>query len=278
MNNKSFVKCPVNFSGNKYKLLDQIIPLFPKKIDRFIDACGGSFTVGCNIQADEIIYNEIDTKVFNLIKYLATCDYNIENLKIKNIISEFNLSKNNKEGFQALRGRYNSSHDNVLLYVLSAYSFNYQIRFNNSGDFNMAYGNRSYSVNMENNFKLFNNVCKNKNISFVNKDFKELCVNKTDFIYVDPPYSQTIATYTERALWTETKERGMYCWLDKLSNNNIRWALSNTSIYRDNVNIMLLEWAKKYNIHFLDFNYKNNNRFYKNNKLQTKEILITNYK
>lgn len=27
----NYIKCPLNYTGNKYKLLSQILPLFPKK-------------------------------------------------------------------------------------------------------------------------------------------------------------------------------------------------------------------------------------------------------
>ena len=43
--------------GGKYKLLPQIIPLFPKKIDAFVDLFGGGFNVGINVNANRIIYN-----------------------------------------------------------------------------------------------------------------------------------------------------------------------------------------------------------------------------
>ena len=53
-----FVKCPLNYTGGKYKLLPQIIEKFPKKIGTFIDIFGGGFNVGANIEANTIIYND----------------------------------------------------------------------------------------------------------------------------------------------------------------------------------------------------------------------------
>jgi hypothetical protein len=40
-----------------------------------------------------------------------------------------------------------------------------------------------------------------------------------------------------------------------------------------------MEWATKNNfkIHYLNHKYNNNNRWNKDNKLETKEVLITNY-
>ena len=36
-----YIKSPLNYTGGKYKLLPQILPLFPNEIDTFIDLFGG---------------------------------------------------------------------------------------------------------------------------------------------------------------------------------------------------------------------------------------------
>ena len=54
-----YIKSPINYVGNKYRLIKQIIPLFPKKISMFVDAFGGSGTVLMNTEADYYIYNDI---------------------------------------------------------------------------------------------------------------------------------------------------------------------------------------------------------------------------
>lgn len=55
---QEYIKSPLNYVGGKYKLLPQILPLFPKNIDTFIDLFGGGFNVGINVPAKEVIYNE----------------------------------------------------------------------------------------------------------------------------------------------------------------------------------------------------------------------------
>lgn len=274
---QEYIKSPINYSGNKYKLLPQIIKLFPDKINRFIDACGGSFTVGVNVLAKEYVYNEIDNKIFNLVKYLCNSNYELENNKMQKIIDTYKLGKNTKEEYNKLREDYNNNPSDMLLFLLSCFSFNSQIRFNKKGKFNMPCGNRGYSKNMESNGYKFNKVAKNKNIIFLNNDFKDLNIKENDFVYLDPPYLQTIATYTENDGWNEEKEIDMYKWLDNLTKRNIKWALSNTIKYRGEDNNILLEWGTKYNIHKLNFTYKNNNRWGKDNTLETIEVLITNY-
>ena len=53
------LKSPIFYMGNKYKLLPQLLPLFPKNINRFYDLFGGSGCVSGNVEANKIIYNEI---------------------------------------------------------------------------------------------------------------------------------------------------------------------------------------------------------------------------
>ena len=53
-----YYKNPFNYIGAKYKLLPQILPLFPDKIPILFDLFGGSGEVAFNAQADRVIYNE----------------------------------------------------------------------------------------------------------------------------------------------------------------------------------------------------------------------------
>lgn len=47
---KDFIKSPLNYIGGKYKLLSQILPLFPKKIDIFVDLFCGGLNVAINVK------------------------------------------------------------------------------------------------------------------------------------------------------------------------------------------------------------------------------------
>ena len=55
-------------------------------------------------------------------------------------MKKFNLSKQNQEGFLELRKQYNEYRDIRDLFVLVAYAFNHQIRFNSKGEYNMPFG------------------------------------------------------------------------------------------------------------------------------------------
>ena len=74
----TYIKSPLNYTGGKYKLLPQIIPMLPSNINTFVDLFGGGFNVGINIKANKIIYNDTISELVILLKNL----YNINLAKI----------------------------------------------------------------------------------------------------------------------------------------------------------------------------------------------------
>lgn len=231
---EELIKSPLNYVGGKFKLLPQIIPLFPDNIDIFIDLFGGGFNVGINVKANKIIYNDSCWQVSELLNIMKNTDLNEQLNLIKNYIKNYHLSKNNQDGYLQLRKFYNENHKNfsmpILLYTLICYSFNNQIRFNSKGEYNIPFGKRDYNKSLQNKLKSFVNKLHNKNIDFFSKDFRELKINnllQNDFVYVDPPYYNSTASYNENNGWTEKDEKDLLNLLDQINNKNIKFALSN---------------------------------------------------
>ena len=124
----------------------------------------------------------------------------------------------------------------------------------------------------------FQNKLKMGNFKFSNldfRDFKEFGLN--DFIYADPPYRITLASYNENNKWELKDDLDLFNYLDNVNEKGIKFALSNVIEHNGNENKELIEWAKKYKIHYLDYNYNNSNYQSKAKKNVTKEILVTNY-
>ena len=74
----------MNYTGGKYKLLPQILPLIPDNINTFVDLFTGGANVAININAKKIIANDIEKRIINIYKFFQT--ENIGNI-IKNIES-----------------------------------------------------------------------------------------------------------------------------------------------------------------------------------------------
>lgn len=265
--------------GGKYKLLKEILPLFPENIHKFVDLFGGGFNVGVNVEAEHIIYNDICEPVVKFLRSLSGSDIDKILSEIDKNIEKYNLTKENKEGYLQLREDYNSGIKSAIkFYTLLCYSFNNQIRFNRNGDYNMPFGKdrSSFNPTLRQKFidfhKRVNEIdCVFLNIPFERFDFSEL--NNKDFVYCDPPYFNSVATYNEQNGWIEDHEEKLLSVLDRLNEKGVRFALSNNLKYE---NPLLDEWKDKYSIHYLNGNYSNCN-YQKKDKSQDIEVLITNY-
>lgn len=280
---KELIKSPMNYIGGKYKLLPQILPLFPKDINTFVDLFCGGFNVGVNVKANKIIGNDLCKEVIEVYKGIQKEGLENSLNLIKNEISKYNLSKTNEEGFKQIRSFYNEGNKEwYIFYAMLTHAFNYQIRFNKKGEYNMPFGrNKSYfNPTLERNFIKFAKAIEEKNIIFTNHNFKDLKINllnKDDFVYLDPPYLITCASYNEQGGWNEEEEYSLLSLCDNLNNNNIKFALSNVLEHKGLKNEILMKWANSYKIHYLNHNYNNCNYQDKNKDSKTIEVLITNY-
>ena len=277
---EKYIKSPLNYTGGKYKLLNQILPLFPEDINTFVDLFTGGCNVAINVNANRIIANDLCSEVISVYEGIqnGTTEENIR--MIEETINEYSLSKENKEGYLELRSYYNEGNkDWYVLYTLLAYSFNNQVRFNKKGEFNTPFGKRSFNSALKQKFEDFSNAIHNKNIKFTNYDFRKLSVDKlkeNDFVYLDPPYLITDATYNTD--WNEEDEKDLLSLCDRLNEKGIKFAISNVLEHNGSKNEILTEWSKKYNINYLNYNYSNCNYHKKDNGHKSVEVLITNYK
>lgn len=281
---EDLIKSPLNYIGGKYKLLPQILPYFPDNINTFVDLFGGGFNVGINIEAKRIICNDLETAVIDLFKELKKLSSE-EALKIlKDTIEKYELSKTNEEGFKRIREDYNKGDRSWnMFYAMLTHAFNNQIRFNKQGEYNMPFGrNRSsFNPNLEKNFIKFVDKLGEINVIFFNSDFNKIKIDmlgENDFVYCDPPYLITCASYNEQDGWNETKERELLGLLDNLNAKGIKFALSNVLENKGKTNEILKVWTEKYNVHYLNYSYSNCNYHAKDkSENSTVEVLITNY-
>lgn len=281
---KKYIKSPMNYIGGKYKLLSQIIPNFPKYIGTFVDLFSGGCNVAMNVNANRIICNDINKKIIELFEAFKNTDLSEILQQIKMRIAEYDLSKENEEGFKKFRDFYNMTQNPIDLYTLTCYSFNYQFRFNNDLEYNNPFGrNRShFSKNMEHNLITFVSKLQNLNIEFSSKDFTQIPLENftpEDFIYCDPPYLITTGTYNDGKRgfkdWKEEQEIALYDYLDHADERGIKFALSNVIEHKGKINEILLEWSKKYKV--IDLNYNYSNSSYNTKKGESREVLVINY-
>ncbi|MDR1027592.1 MAG: Dam family site-specific DNA-(adenine-N6)-methyltransferase [Rickettsiales bacterium] len=305
----NIVKTPLNYTGNKSRILDQLLPLFPKNIKRFVDVCCGGASVGLNVEADQIICLDINNEVIDLLRtiklfpeeqIISIIETLIKNFGLSDTFSEGydpykkhidgnnGLKNYNKVGYLRLRDHFNTSsninpfHKSIYLLTLISFCFNNDIRFNSAGKFNMPVGKTDFNGSIRDKLHSFKQGTLNKNIDFHRSDFsvvKELGLGKGDFVYIDPPYLITNAVYNENDSWNEKKETELLKTLDFLHARNVRFALSNVLSKSGKENSILAKWVKKNKFKIIDIDYHYRSASYnkKNRQANEREIVVLNY-
>ena len=299
---KKVIRSPLFYMGDKYKLINQLINFFPKKINNFYEPFVGGGSVFLNIKAKKYYLNDLDKNLILLHKFLISSSNNSKKFfrDLEKVITHYRLSRSfledivprslknkykktyyakfNKKAYTQLKNDFNDlkKKDYLKLYILLIYGFNRILRFNSSGKFNLPVGNVDFNKNSQEALINYFNVVKQKKVNFNNFDYAIFLQNKkfknNDFIYCDPPYLITSGEYNK--FWNEKNEIEFLQFLDQLNAKNIKWALSNVTEYKGKKNNILIKWSKKYKVKNILSNYIS---FNDNSIKKFREVLIMNY-
>lgn len=309
----NYIKTPLNYTGNKFRLLEQMHPYFPKGIKIMVDMFCGGATVGLNTDCEEVYFIDNNPRVIGLLKFFEKQDFESLLSKMENVVATYGLSntyrngmeyyrqqikdKNsnnglkdyNSVGFYRLRKDYNamtnkeSDEAYVKLYMLLLYGFNNDLRFNSKGEFNLPIGKTD--LNKTNVLKLNKYLQKVKSIKthYICSDFDseevKYILDIADFVYLDPPYLIANATYNESNKWNNLSEHRLLNLLDNFIENGKKFVLSNVLSKKNRMNEPLFYWTQKNkkNISISHLNYSYSSASY-NKKVREgheDEIIVT---
>ena len=282
--NSDVIVSPMNYMGGKKKLLPFLLEKFPENVNKFVDLFCGGATVGVNAVCKSVILNDNLPYLTNMYRYFS--ENSAEDIinYIETTIKERKLDTENVDAYTELKKDYNAQlFKNPLdLFLLIAFGFNNQVRFNSRGEFNIPFGkNRSgWNPRMKKNLINFVNALHNKDVTFLEEDFADFdysALTANDFVYVDPPYLASFATYN--ADWNETAEKRLLNILSELNSRGIRFALSNVLENNGKSNVILKKWVGQndFTVTHLNISYANSAYCRKNKETKTDEVLITNY-
>jgi DNA adenine methylase len=278
-----YIKSPLNYTGGKYKLLEQILPLFPQNIHTFVDLFAGGCNVAINVKAKNIICNDNIKPLIEMYKCFQNYEVSEILQYIDTQINNFKLFSGSVENYKKFREYYNKYKNALDLFVLICFSFNHQISFNDLGEFNEGFGyaKGGFRNNIRANLIQFVNKIHSINIQFTCFDFAEFDfsnLTENDFVYCDPPYLISRATYEKG--YNKTKEYKLLEILDNLHQRNIKFALSNVLEHKGKENDALKNWLNKnryLKINYIHADYSNCNYQTNRKKKTSIEVLITNY-
>lgn len=306
---KIIKKSPIFYMGNKERLIKKgLLELFPKDIDTLIEPFCGSGVVSMNVEANYYLLNDNDKDVISLLNIFN--DNTKEEIinHITGRIKEFGLneiSTNNKtkdgvsdEVRDFYKGKYNrfrefyniNTNKNPLdLYTLTYYSHCNLMRFSGKGNFNapmandlrkfnVSFGNQRYTKTHDMKIENGCNFFSGENVTLKNGDYKETLddLSEYDFVYCDPPYTNTTAVYNEKTGWGVEQDHILFEKLDKLTEKGVKFGMSNVYENKGNINQHLIDWVeeKGYNVHFFsDFSYTSMGK----GNAKTVEVYIYNY-
>lgn len=300
---------PLNYTGNKSRLLGQLLPLFPTGINRFIDVCCGGGSVGLNASAKHVICLDSNPAVIELLRTLKLTSERKILTKVDSIITKFHLSDSfhksyqfyhdyvegnnglkayNQVPYMKLRDFYNThtfhsyKERSLYLFTLLAFCFNNDIRFNSCGLFNMPVGKTDFNGSIRKKLSSFKQGVNKRDIHFHTADFSvisEFKLTPADFVYVDPPYLITDAVYNENGGWNQEQEERLLSILLNLHEQGVPFGLSNVLRKKTKENELLTSWIKKHNFHVKNINYHYRSSSYnkKDRNAAEQEVFIFNY-
>ncbi len=305
---KKVIPSALNYTGGKYKLLPQILPLFPCDADCVVDLFCGGCNVGINVNCSRVHFNDSSEPLIGLLNTLKRVPKEEVFQWLYGAIERYGLSMVsqmgydyyqcpssqglgacNRDSYNRLKADFNKKTERdqeyyLMLYLLIVYAFNNQLRFNRKGEFNLPVGKRDFNDRMQRKLGDFMDRIKSGDYTFTHGDFRNIDPGRyteKSFFYADPPYLITCATYNEQAGWTEDDERDLLAYLEELDRRGIRFALSNVLESKGKKNEILARWIRdhgNFKAVSLNYSYSNSNYHTKNREEKTKEVLVVNYK
>jgi len=251
----------INRIGNKRKIADKIIPLFPKHktyIELFFGGGGMFFK---KPKAKYNVVNDIDDDVFNLFMVIKERKEELINyMKAvplhESLMKHWATNKEIEPVEKAIRFLFLNTH------VLFG-------RCEGKGSFRLIPESNIWN-NLIEKISFINDFC--FNVLFMKKDFRKVLSSikspnnneKHDiFIYADPPYLNTVIKTGYKLKWSEQDTVDLF---DILINSGIRFAIS------EFYNPFVIELAKQHNLEVHKIA-----EVYSMNRTKRTEILITNY-
>lgn len=237
---------PFNWTGSKHRYLREFFSVLPQRrglkvLDVFT---GGGDLISKLPKSWKITANDAMPQIIELHKGVQGGLINRDD-----ILHEYNrrcLSSENREGYLQLREEYNLSKDPFLLYLLMTNSFNNQLRFNGSGGFNMPFGKdrSTFNKSMQRKLDNYSTSLNEREVIFKNSDYKDLDFTTFDLLLLDPPYSNTCATYNESTQWGEDDDVFLF---EKIDSSGKDFIYFNQTWSKGVENRALLSWMGKYN-------------------------------
>lgn len=271
-----YIDTPFNYTGSKFKLLEQIIPELDLSKKVFFDLFTGGGSIYSNVldKYDKIIINDILIDLIEIHSSLMDSDEIVE-LMLKHC-----PDKNDREGFLQLRDSYNIEPNGYKLWSLILCSTNNMLRFSGGKNgkkfkYNQTWGKRSVNKKTLMRIEQFTNHIRQfkYKVEYQSKHFSQVEIDIPSMVYIDPPYTNTSAGYN--CYFSKDDEILLYNYISMLNKNGHSFILSGCLNHNSKKCLILDKLLSD------GFNYKelvcDYNKVSRKGDKSTTEIIIKNF-
>lgn len=209
------LKPPLKWAGGKRWLLPELTQHIKAiKFNRLVEPFCGGLAVSLGLQPKQALLNDVNPHLINFYTQL-------QNGLITEAMAQWPF-KNQRQYFLDARQQFNRLIDQnnaltpegaALFYYLNRTGFNGLCRFNQSGLFNVPFGQYK-TITYKKDFLDYQPLLKNWQFSL--GDFKNLPIKSSDLIYADPPYDVEFVQYAQQGFNWDDQQR-LATWLAKQS-------------------------------------------------------------
>lgn len=237
MTKNKLVAPVVKWVGGKRQLLDEILPLLPKRISSYCEPFLGGGAVLFSIQPKKAFVNDLNKDLITV--------YEVIRDNVEELLSSLEKHRNTQEYFYAIRDidRDKASYHNISkiekasrLIFLNKTCYNGLFRVNSAGEFNSPFGYYK-NPNIVNApvLRAVNKYFNSSNITFYSEDFATTLsrIDRGCFVYLDPPYDPVsdTANFTgyNKSGFDRTEQIRLKKCCDELNKRGIKFMLSNSA-------------------------------------------------
>lgn len=227
----------VKWVGGKRQLLDDLMPLFPKRVTSYCEPFLGGGAVLFRLQPKIAYVNDINTELIQT--------YEVIRDNVDALIEALSEHKNEERHFYAVRDwdRNREQYEHLSkvqkaarIIYLNKTCYNGLFRVNNAGEFNTPFGHyKNPNIINAPTLKAVSTYFKTAQVTFTSVDYENVLENITreTFVYLDPPYdpisdTSSFTGYARGGFNRAEQIRLREC-CDELNRRGIKFMLSNSA-------------------------------------------------
>ena len=196
-NNFKSVTAVMPYNGSKRRIAKMILKHFPRSVERMVEPFAGSATISMHVLyngiTNNVWINDAHKPLASLWRHVVSDPDGLAD-KYESMWTDHDMHGRH-EFFMSVRDRFNSTHTPAdYLYLLARCTMS-AVRFNGDGEFNSSPDNRRSGANptiMRKRITTASDILKN-HVKITSHDYRKVLerCDKTDVIYMDPPYQGT---------------------------------------------------------------------------------------